>query len=95
MTAKNALIRKVTPISAFRGYKGTINAPARPASAAPKAKVAEYTRLTATPEARPARLEKVALALPPVEVGTATVLGTGAEAAPKVVEILKEIGVLA
>ncbi len=50
---------------------------------------------TATPEARPARLEKVALALPPVEVGTATVLGTGAEAAPKVVEILKEIGVLA
>lgn len=50
---------------------------------------------TATPQARPARLEKVTLALPPVEVGTATVLGTGADAAPKVVEILKEIGVLA
>ena len=48
-----------------------------------------------TPEARPARVEKVKLALPPQETSSAEVLGTGPDAAPKVVEILKEIGVLA
>jgi len=40
------------------------------------------------------RIEKKSLALPPQEVGTAEVIGTGPDAAPKVVEILKEIGVL-
>jgi electron transfer flavoprotein beta subunit len=49
---------------------------------------------TRAPEARATRLEKVKLDLPPQEAGTATVLGTGAEAAPKVIEVLKEIGVL-
>jgi electron transfer flavoprotein beta subunit len=49
---------------------------------------------TVTPESRPARMEKVKLALPPQETSTATVLGSGADAAPKVVEVLKEIGVL-
>ena len=49
---------------------------------------------TVAPTATPARLEKIRLALPPQETGTATVLGTGPEAAPRVVEVLKEIGVL-
>jgi len=50
---------------------------------------------TTSPTKAPARLEKLGLALPPQEVGTAEVIGTGPDAAPKVVEILKEIGVLA
>ncbi len=50
---------------------------------------------TVTPEPRAPRMEKVKLTLPPQETGTATVLGSGADAAPRVVEVLKEIGVLA
>ncbi|MGI9197383.1 MAG: electron transfer flavoprotein subunit beta/FixA family protein, partial [Candidatus Nanopelagicales bacterium] len=50
---------------------------------------------TVMPEARPARMVKVKLALPPQESRSAQVLGSGAEAAPQVVEVLKEIGVLA
>jgi electron transfer flavoprotein beta subunit len=49
---------------------------------------------TVTPESRPARMEKVKLALPPQETSSAKVLGSGAEAAPQIVEVLKEIGVL-
>jgi hypothetical protein len=40
-------------------------------------------------------MEKVKLALPPQETSSAKVLGTGADAAPQVVEVLREIGVLA
>lgn len=50
---------------------------------------------TVTPEPRPLRMEKVKLALPPQETSSAKVLGSGAEAAPQIVEVLKEIGVLA
>jgi hypothetical protein len=39
-------------------------------------------------------MEKVKLALPPQETSSAKVLGSGAEAAPQIVEVLKEIGVL-
>ena len=49
---------------------------------------------TSTPQRPAPRLETKSLALPPQEVGTAEVIGTGPDAAPKVVEILKEIGVL-
>ena len=49
---------------------------------------------TSTPQRPAPRLEKKSLALPPQQVGTAEVIGTGPDAAPKVVEILKEIGVL-
>jgi len=49
---------------------------------------------TSTPAHPGQRLEKKSLALPPQEVGSAEVIGTGPDAAPKVVEILKEIGVL-
>jgi electron transfer flavoprotein beta subunit len=47
-----------------------------------------------TPQSRPARMEKVKLGLPPQEASSAKVLGSGAEAAPQIVEVLKEIGVL-
>ena len=50
---------------------------------------------TANPARPDPRVEKVSLALPPQEVGTAEVIGNGPDAAPRVVEILKEIGVLA
>ncbi len=50
---------------------------------------------TANPTRPEPRVEKVSLALPPQEVGTAEVIGNGPDAAPRVVEILKEIGVLA
>ena len=49
---------------------------------------------TANPTRPEPRVEKVSLALPPQEVGTAEVIGNGPDAAPRVVEILKEIGVL-
>jgi len=49
---------------------------------------------TVTPQSRSARMEKVKLALPPQETTSATVLGSGAEAAPQIVEVLREIGVL-
>ena len=52
--------------------------------------------IDASTPTRPApRLEKVKLNLPPQEVGTATVLGAGPDAAPALIEVLKEIGVLA
>lgn len=41
-----------------------------------------------------AKLEKVSLELPPVKAKGATVLGSGPEAAEKIVEIFREIGVL-
>lgn len=50
---------------------------------------------TSTPTPRPVRLEKVSLALPEQEAHTATVLGTGPEAAPALIEVFKQIGVLA
>ena len=49
---------------------------------------------TVATESAQARLEKVKLSLPPQETGTATVLGNGPDAAPRIVEVLKEIGVL-
>ncbi len=49
---------------------------------------------TANPTRPEPRVEKVSLALPPQEVGTAEVIGNGPDAAPRVVESLKEIGVL-
>jgi len=44
---------------------------------------------------RPApRLEKVRLELPPVEERSATVLGTGPEAVPAVIDVFRQIGVI-
>ena len=45
------------------------------------------------PERPAARLEKLRLIVPPGQGKQAEILGTGAEAAPRVVEIMREIGV--
>jgi electron transfer flavoprotein beta subunit len=47
-----------------------------------------------TPERPQPRLEKTRLVVPPIEGKRAQVLGTGPEAAPAVVEVLKQIGVV-
>ena len=47
-----------------------------------------------TPERPAPRLEKTRLVVPATEAKQATVLGTGPEAAPAVVEIFKQIGVI-
>ena len=52
MTERNACTRKRIPISAESPYSGTINAPARPASAEPNAKVSAYSRAVEMPQAR-------------------------------------------
>jgi electron transfer flavoprotein beta subunit len=46
-----------------------------------------------SPEAAPARLEKVRLVTPPGERKEAEILGHGPDAAPRVVEVLQRIGV--
>jgi electron transfer flavoprotein beta subunit len=48
---------------------------------------------TSTPERPPPRLEKLRLVLPPGQGKQAEVLGRGPEAAPRVVEIMRELGV--
>ena len=79
--------------SAVIAVKDGVNIPRYP-SVPGRIKARKKPLDTVTPESRPARMEKVKLALPPQETSTATVLGSGADAAPKVVEVLKEIGVL-
>jgi hypothetical protein len=48
---------------------------------------------TSTPERPEPRLEMLRLVVPPGQGKQAEVLGHGAEAAPKVVEMMREIGV--
>ena len=57
-----------------------------------RAKRKEIARIT--PERRPLGPELIRLTLPVERTATAEILGTGPEAAPKVVEIMREIGVL-
>lgn len=57
-----------------------------------RAKRKEIARVT--PERRPLGPELIRLMLPVERTATAEILGTGPEAAPRVVEILREIGVL-
>ena len=47
-----------------------------------------------SPERPESRLEKTKLVVPATEAKQAQLLGTGAEAAPAVVEIFKQIGVI-
>jgi electron transfer flavoprotein beta subunit len=49
---------------------------------------------TSTPERPPARLEKLRLVVPEGDGKQVEVLGQGAEAAPRVVEVLQQIGVV-
>jgi hypothetical protein len=48
---------------------------------------------SSTPERPAPRLERLRLIVPPGQGKQAEILGTGAEAAPRVVEIMREIGV--
>ena len=57
-----------------------------------RAKRKEIARIT--PERRPLGPELIRLTLPVERTATAEILGTGPEAAPRVVEIMREIGVL-
>ena len=56
------------------------------------AKKATIERVTV--EAAPSRLEKLRLAVPQEERKQAQVLGEGAAAAPRVVEVLRELGLV-
>jgi electron transfer flavoprotein beta subunit len=57
-----------------------------------RAKRKEIARIT--PERRPLGPELIRLTLPVERTATAEILGTGPEAAPRVVEVMREIGVL-
>jgi electron transfer flavoprotein beta subunit len=57
-----------------------------------RAKKKEIERIT--PERRPLGPELITLAVPVERAATAEILGTGPEAAPRVVEIMRELGVL-
>jgi electron transfer flavoprotein beta subunit len=57
-----------------------------------RAKRKEISRIT--PERRPLGPELIRLTLPVERTATAEILGTGPEAAPRVVEIMRELGVL-
>ncbi len=57
-----------------------------------RAKKKEIERMA--PERRPAGLEMIRLVLPAEQVRTAEILGTGPEAAPRVVEVIRGMGLL-
>lgn len=57
-----------------------------------RAKRKEISRIT--PERRPLGPELIRLTLPVERTATAEILGTGPEAAPRVVEIMRELGIL-
>ena len=81
------------PLPAVIGVKDGLNIPRYP-SVPGRIKARKKPIETITPAHPGQRVEKKSLTLPPQETGTAEVIGTGPDAAPKVVEILKEIGVL-
>jgi electron transfer flavoprotein beta subunit len=58
-----------------------------------RAKKAEIERIA--PERRGGRLRKVRLALPVEEARTVEILGDGAQAAPRVVQVLRDLGLVA
>lgn len=57
-----------------------------------RAKKKEVERIAPTP--RPGRLERIRLKLPPEQEGQVEILGTGPEAAPAVVELMRRLGVI-
>ena len=81
------------PLPAVFCIKEGINLPRYPSVPGRlRAKKKEIERIT--PDRRGGGLEKVRLKLPKERQGTAEILGEGAEAAPRVVEILRELGVV-
>lgn len=84
------------PLPAVVAAKEGINLPRYPSVPGRlRAKKQEIERIPVSPTAGPADPAKVALAVPVTDSTTAEILGTGPEAAPRVVELLQKIGVLA
>jgi electron transfer flavoprotein beta subunit len=69
-----------------------INLPRYPSVPA-KLRARSKTVETSNPERPPARLEKLRLVVPAGQGKQAEVLGQGADAAPRVVEVMRELGV--
>lgn len=81
------------PLPAVISVREGINLPRYPSVPGRlRAKRKEIARVT--PERRPLGPELIRLALPVERTATAEILGTGPDAAPRVVEIMREIGVL-
>jgi electron transfer flavoprotein beta subunit len=81
------------PLPAVIGVREGINLPRYPSVPGRlRAKKKEIDRME--PAHRPASPELIRLALPVEQEQTAEILGTGPEAAPRVVEVLRELGVL-
>jgi electron transfer flavoprotein beta subunit len=82
------------PLPAVIAVREGINLPRYPSLPGRlRAKKAEIERIT--PERRGGGLRKVRLALPVEDVRTVEILGDGAAAAPRVVEVLRELGLVA
>jgi electron transfer flavoprotein beta subunit len=82
----------VVPLPAVVTVKEGLNLPRYPS--VPAKLRAQRKPITASTPARPdSRLEKLRLVLPPGQGKQAEVLGHGAEAAPAVVEVMKQLGV--
>jgi electron transfer flavoprotein beta subunit len=82
----------VVPLPAVVTVLEGINLPRYPSVPA-KLRARSKPVETITPERPAARLEKLRLVLPPGQGKQAEVLGRGPEAAPAVVEVMRELGV--
>lgn len=81
------------PLPAVIGVREGINLPRYPSVPGRlRAKKKEIERIV--PEHRPGSPELIRLSLPVEQEQTAEILGTGPEAAPRVVQVLRELGVL-
>jgi electron transfer flavoprotein beta subunit len=81
------------PLPAVVAVREGINLPRYPSVPGRlRAKKKEVERIA--PERRPAGLEMIRLVLPAEQVRTAEILGTGPEAAPRVVEVIRAMGLL-
>jgi electron transfer flavoprotein beta subunit len=82
----------VVPMPAVLAVKEGLNLPRYP-SVPGRMRAGRKPVATSTPPRPPARLEMVRLVVPPGQGRRAEVLGTGAAAAPAVVEMMRKIGV--
>ena len=82
----------VVPLPAVVSVLEGINLPRYPSVPA-KLRARQKPVETLTPARPQARLEKLRLVVPPGQGKQAEILGNGADAAPRVVEIMREIGV--
>jgi electron transfer flavoprotein beta subunit len=83
----------VLPLPAVLSVREGLNLPRYP-SVPGRLRAKRKPVATATPRARDPELEMVRLALPPGQGKQASILGRGPEAAPAVVEVLRELGLL-